>query len=147
MAPTGRLITDVMIERNVIGPSILNKVGPEVGRSLKWSSTWVKSVNSLGQLFMDAGLVVEQVYETEAYETRDYNIEDGPEVFEKTIASPMFRIFVESAVKEKAKGLFVESFRHRAGENGMVHEEVRFYMGVARKGHKDCSTLKAIEGH
>ncbi|KAL8786516.1 MAG: hypothetical protein Q9213_002743 [Squamulea squamosa] len=137
LAPNGRLLTDVIVERNVIGPAILTKIGPEVGRSLRWNGNWVKSVDSLRQLFIDAGLVVEQVFETVAYEKRDYKVEDGPEVFENIVASPMFRIFGEPAIKEKAKKLFVDNFRNMAGEDGMVHEEVCFYMGVARKGNED----------
>ncbi|KAL8856239.1 MAG: hypothetical protein Q9178_007156 [Gyalolechia marmorata] len=145
LAPNGRLLTDVIQERNVIGPSILTKIGPEVGRSLKWNGNWVESVDSLRQLFIDAGLVVEEVFETVAYETRDYKIEDGPEVFEKIIASPMFRLFGEPAIKEKAKGLFVDNFRNMAGEDGLVHEEVRFYMGIARKGNGDTEdTLQTM---
>lgn len=77
LAPKGRLLVDVMIERNVLAPAILTKVGPDVGRELGWNGGWVESEDSLGQLFIDAGLVVEEVYKSEVYKTREYKVEDG----------------------------------------------------------------------
>ncbi|KAI4235514.1 MAG: hypothetical protein LQ349_003109 [Xanthoria aureola] len=136
LVPNGRLLVDVMIERNVIAPAILTKIGPLVGRSLGWSGAWVESEDSLRQLFTDAGLTVEEVYASEVYETRDFQVEDGPNIFEKTVANPMFRVFGEPDVREKAKELFVEEFKGRAGPDGVVREEVKFYMGIARKDRK-----------
>ncbi|KAI4218519.1 MAG: hypothetical protein L6R36_008910 [Xanthoria steineri] len=136
LVPNGRLLVDVMIERNVMAPAIFTKIGPLAGRSLGWSGAWVESEDSLRQLFTDAGLTVEEVYPSEVYETRDYQVEDGPKLFEKTVASPMFRVFGEPDVSEKAKEMFVEEFRRRAGPDGVVHEEVKFYMGIARKDNK-----------
>lgn len=136
LVPNGRLLIDVMIERNVIAPAILTKIGPLVGRSLGWNGAWVESEDSLRQLFTDAGLTVEEVYPSEVYETRDYQVEDGPKFFEKTVANPMFRVFGAPDVREKAKELFVEEFKGRAGPDGVVREEVKFYMGIARKDSK-----------
>ena len=45
----------------------------------------------------------------------------------------MFRIHGDSTIKEKAKTLFVEKLKDMAGSDGMVHEEVRFYMAIALK--------------
>ncbi|KAL8759414.1 MAG: hypothetical protein Q9199_000783 [Rusavskia elegans] len=137
LAPNGRLLVDVMIERNVLAPVILTKVRPNVGRELGWNGGWVESEDWLRQLFIDAGLVVEEVYNSEVYETRDYNIEDRPQLFEKAVANPMFRVFGEPAVRDKAKEIFVKEFRGRAGKDGVVRKEVRFYMGIARKDNKE----------
>ena len=63
----------------------------------------------------------------------DHKAEDGPEMFEKTVASPIFRNFGEPATRDTAKALFSKKFEEMAGEDGLVHEEVRFYMGIARK--------------
>lgn len=126
-----------MIERNVLAPAILTKIGPDVGRELGWNDGWVESEDSLGQLLIDAGLVVEELYESEVYETRDYNVEEGPQLFEKAVANPMFRVFGEPAVRDKAKEMFVEEFRGKAGEDGVVREEVGFYMWIAGKDSKE----------
>lgn len=53
------------------------------------------------------------------------------------MASPQFRSFGDEEITEKARGLFVERFGEMAGEDGVVREEVRFYMGIARKGGGD----------
>ncbi|KAL9023535.1 MAG: hypothetical protein Q9180_008194, partial [Flavoplaca navasiana] len=129
LVPGGRLLTDAVIERSLIAHTILRHIGPEVGRALIWDSSWVENEDSLKQLFVDDGLVIEEVYESEGYETREYDLEDGAEVFEQS----MFRKLGDLEVKEKAKELFVERFREMADQDGVVREEVRFYMGIARK--------------
>ncbi|KAL8799663.1 MAG: hypothetical protein Q9182_005733 [Xanthomendoza sp. 2 TL-2023] len=133
LAPNGRLLTDVVIERDVIAPAILTEIGPKIGRSMAWDGSWVESEDSLRRLFVDAGLVVEGVYLSEVYERREYKVEHGADVFEKTVANPQFRNFGDEEVRGKAKGLFVERFRELADGDGVVREEIRFYMGIARK--------------
>ena len=117
----------------MIAGLILAEIGPEIGQSVKWDASWVESGESLRKLLIDAGLIVERVYKSEAYETFEYKAGDGHEIFEKTVANPMFRNIGEPAIKDKAKKLFVDKIRGMAEEDGMVHEEVRFYMGIARK--------------
>ena len=129
LVPGGRLLTDVVVERSLIAHTILTRIGPEIGRALLWDSSWVKNEDSWKELFVDAGLVVEEVYESDGYETREYRVEDGAEVFQQS----MFRKLGDLETKEKAKELFVERFREVADEDGVVREEVRFYMGIARK--------------
>ena len=133
LAPNGRLLTDVLVERSMIPGLILTKIGPEVGRPMPWNASWVKSGESLRELLKDAGLIVERVYKSEVFETLEHEAENGPEIFEKTVANPMFWTFRDPAVKEEAKKLFTEQLRDMVGENGSIREEVRFYLGIARK--------------
>ena len=133
LVPGGRLLTDVMVEKNVLAPRILRKIGPVIGTELEWNGGWVQGEESLRKLFVDAGLVVEQVYTSDAYETREYGVEDGGEVFEKIVESPNFRNFGMPAVREKAREVFLEEFRGMADSDGVVREELRFYMGIAKK--------------
>ncbi|CAD6565558.1 MAG: hypothetical protein ASARMPRED_007327 [Alectoria sarmentosa] len=133
LAPNGRLLTDVAVERSMTAARILAEIGVEIGQSVRWDASWVESEDSLRKLLSDAGLTVEQVYTSKAYETLEHKAGDGPEMFEKAVASPMFRNFGEPATKDKAKALFSKKFEEMAGEDGLVHEEVRFYMGIATK--------------
>ncbi len=133
LAANGRLLTDVACERSMIAALILADVGAEIGQSLRWDASWIESEESLRKLLSDAGLNVEQVYKSEACAMVDHEAGDGPEIFEKTVASPMFRNFGEPATRDRAKALFSKKFGEMAGGDGLVHEEVRFYMGIARK--------------
>ncbi len=133
LAPNGRLLTDVASERSMIAALILADVGADIGQSLRWDASWIESEESLRKLLSNAGLKVEQVYKSEAYAIVDHKAGDGPEIFEKTVASPMFRNFGEPTTRDKAKALFSKKFEEMAGEDGLVHEEVRFYMGIASK--------------
>ena len=133
LAPNSRLLTDVASERSMIAALVLKEIGLEIGQSLRWDASWIESEESLRKLLSDAGLKVEQVYKSEAYAMVEHKAGVGPEVFEKTVCSPMFRNFGEPATRDKAKALFSKKFEEMAGEDGLVHEEVRFYMGIARK--------------
>ena len=135
LRPGGRLITDIPAERTSTATHIFAEIGPLVGESLWWDSSSLQSQESLEQLFTQAGLNVERVFRTEAYVTDDYDVSAAGEVFDKAVAGPMFRNFGQpAAVKEKAKRLFVERFAAMAGSDGLVHDEVGCYMGIARKG-------------
>ncbi|KAL8951550.1 MAG: hypothetical protein Q9222_002488 [Ikaeria aurantiellina] len=133
LAPNGRLLTDVMVERNLIAPSILRHIGPQIGQSLSWDGSWVESEDSLRKLFVDAGLSIDHVYISAAYETQDYSKEDGGQVFEKIVANPNFRNFGAKETRNQAELLFKQKSQDMADENGKIHEEFRFYMGIARK--------------
>ena len=133
LAPNGRFLTDVAVEQSMIAARILAEVGVNIGQSVRWDASWIESEESLRKLLSDAGLKVEQIYKSKAYEILDHKAGDGPDIFEKAVAGPMFRNFGDLATKDKAKALFSEKFEEMAGEDGLVHEEVRFYMGVARK--------------
>ncbi|KAL8821126.1 MAG: hypothetical protein Q9223_000781 [Gallowayella weberi] len=133
LARNGKLLADVVIERDVIAPSILTEIGSKVGRSLSWDGRWVESEDSLRRLFVDAGLFVEEVYLPEVYERREYKVEHGDDVFEKTVANPQFRSFGDEDVRGKARGLFLEKFGEMADGDGVVKEEIRYLIGIARK--------------
>ena len=133
LAPSGRFLTDVLVERSMIAISILAEIGPTIGLSMVVNSSWVESEDSLRELLNDAGLVVERVYKSEVYEEIVHKPEDGPDIFEKIVANPMFQNFAEAATKNKAQTLFAEKFREMASEDGLVHEQRHFYMGIARK--------------
>ncbi|KAL8809335.1 MAG: hypothetical protein Q9200_003505 [Gallowayella weberi] len=94
---------------------------------------WVESEDSLRRLFVDAGLFVEEVYLPEVYERREYKVEHGDDVFEKTVANPQFRSFGDEDVRGKARGLFLEKFGEMADGDGVVKEEIRYLIGIARK--------------
>lgn len=63
---------------------------------------------------------------SEVYETREYKVEDGAGVIEKTVANPAFRSFGDEEVREKAKGLFVERFEEMAGRMGWQGRRLGF---------------------
>ncbi|KAL6712733.1 hypothetical protein ACLMJK_009671 [Lecanora helva] len=133
LAPNGKLLVDANPEGSMLAASILKEIGSEIGQSLIWDDSSVNSESSLQRLFENIGLVVERVYTSGVYETRTFMVGEGPEIFEKTVASPMFRNFGDAATREKAKALFVKKLQARADGDGFVYEDVRFYFGVARK--------------
>ncbi|PYH31245.1 class I SAM-dependent methyltransferase [Aspergillus neoniger CBS 115656] len=131
LKPGGRIVTDVAA-RDVHVPSrIFKKISGDLGVQLVWDESWVQGEWSLRELLEGAGLVVKTVFLTESFQDRVYHVSDAEDVFEKAVASPMFRNFGDLRVRSEAKRLFVERFVVEAGAKGVLADEAKMYMAVA----------------
>ncbi|KAH1651192.1 hypothetical protein KXX59_000519 [Aspergillus fumigatus] len=112
---------------------IFEWIGPQLGLSLQWDQSWVKGEESLAGLLTEAGLEVEKVYVSPVFQVKEYRVEQAGELFEQAVSGPMFRNFGVGSVRDKAKRLFVERFVEEAGEEGVLVDEAKMYIGVAVK--------------
>ncbi|MCJ1472309.1 hypothetical protein MMC13_000956 [Lambiella insularis] len=130
----GRLIADVHTERSYLAGALFEEVGKELGIAVAWSTAWVKDQGSLEKLFLDAGLEIEKAWKAPGYSPANvYGGEEGGKFFDRVIDREMHAAFWQEGVKDKARRLFVEKFRKRAGEDGLVREENAFYLVIGRK--------------
>ncbi|GIJ85690.1 hypothetical protein Asppvi_004552 [Aspergillus pseudoviridinutans] len=129
----GRLVTDVAARDVHVPARIFERIGPELGLSLLWDQSWVRDEESLAGLLREAGLVVERVYLSPVFQVKEYRVEQAGELFEQAVSGPMFRNFGEGTVRDRAKRLFVERFVEEAGEEGVLVDEAKMYIGVAVK--------------
>jgi ubiquinone/menaquinone biosynthesis C-methylase UbiE len=82
LKPGGRFITDVPVKDANVPIRIMGLIGDQVGQSLRWDQTWVKSEDSLKTLLADAGLIVKDVFMSKTYQVREYEEMPAPQVFE-----------------------------------------------------------------
>ncbi|KAF4201775.1 hypothetical protein CNMCM8927_001048 [Aspergillus lentulus] len=129
----GRLVTDVAARDVHVPARIFERIGPELGLSLLWDQSWVKGEESLANLLREAGLVVERVYLSPVFQVKEYKAEQAGELFEQAVSGPMFRNFGAGSVRDEAKRLFVQRFVEEAGEEGVLVDEAKMYIGVAVK--------------
>ncbi|GKZ19488.1 hypothetical protein AbraIFM66951_011099 [Aspergillus brasiliensis] len=133
LKPGGRIVTDVAA-RDVHVPSrIFKRISGDLGVNLVWDESWVQGEWSLRELLEGAGLVVKTVFLTESFQDRVYKVEDAGDLFEKSVASPMFRNFGGEGIRGEARRLFVERFAEEAGAEGVLVDEAKMYMAVAYK--------------
>jgi protein-L-isoaspartate O-methyltransferase len=90
LKPGGRMMTDVHVPGSNIVMDIFSSIGPDVGETLKWDMTLFRTQASLCKIFEDAGLEVEQVWESEVYGSKEIDVEDAEGIFEKAVQNPMF---------------------------------------------------------
>ncbi|GLB02643.1 hypothetical protein AtubIFM57258_006100 [Aspergillus tubingensis] len=133
LKPGGRIVTDVAARDVHVPSKIFKKISGELGVQLVWDESWVQGEWSLRELLEGAGLVVKTVFLTESFQDRVYNLADAGDVFEKAVASPVFRNFGDSRVRSEAQRLFVERFVVEAGAKGVLVDEAKMYMAVAYK--------------
>ncbi|RAL04233.1 class I SAM-dependent methyltransferase [Aspergillus ibericus CBS 121593] len=133
LKPGGRLVTDVAAKDVHVPSRILRRISDKLGVSLQWDESWVQDEQSLGNLLGSAGLDVKTVFLTESFQERVYKLADAEEAFEKAVSSPMFGNFGNPAIRDEAKRLFVEKFAEEAGPSGVLIDEAKMYMAVARR--------------
>lgn len=85
------------------------------------------------KLLTEGGLAVDRLFKTESYATCQYHVDDASGIFDNAVAGPMMRNFGEDGIRDKAKALFVKRLGAMAGPDGMMHEDLRFYVGIGRK--------------
>jgi SAM-dependent methyltransferase len=129
----GRLVTDVAAKDVHVPARIFERIGPELGLSLQWDQSWVKGEESLAELLREAGLEVERVYLSPVFQVKEHKGEQAGDLFEQAVSGPMFRNFGVGSIRDQAKRLFVERFVEEAGEEGVLVDEAKMYIGVAVK--------------
>jgi 2-polyprenyl-3-methyl-5-hydroxy-6-metoxy-1,4-benzoquinol methylase len=133
LAPGGRLVTEIPVTNASIPIRIMESIQSDVGETLKWDQSWAKSEESLEKLLVEAGLVIDRVFLTKSYGSSQFHLDDASQMFETAVTSPMMRNFGQDGIKEKAKALFLEKFGELAGQDGIVHSDVSFYIGIGKK--------------
>ena len=152
LKPGGRLITDVPTETTNISGVVFEEVGGILGLKLPFHRKWVKNIDSLQQLMVDAGLEIERALEHQGYDSpNEYPSDAGAVIFDRSIPATKQEdsdedlnvsargLFVEKfgapGVREKARTLFAEVF-NRAGSDGVVREQNCFYVVIGKKPYK-----------
>jgi ubiquinone/menaquinone biosynthesis C-methylase UbiE len=133
LKPGGRMMTDVHIPSSNIVMDIFSSIGPDVGETLKWDMTLFRTQASLSKIFEDAGLEVEQVWESEVYGSKEIDVEDAKGIFEEAVQNPMFANFGTEGVKDRARIEFIRRLKELGGTEGKLREETRFWMCIGRK--------------
>lgn len=133
LKPGGRMMTDVHVPSSNVVMDIFSSIGPNVGETLKWDMTLFRTQASLCKMFEDAGLEVEQVWESEVYGSKEIDVEDAEGIFEEAVQNPMFANFGTEGVRTRALIEFVRRLKGLGGPEGKLREETRFWMCIGRK--------------
>ncbi|KAI9808074.1 MAG: hypothetical protein M1827_007516 [Pycnora praestabilis] len=133
LKPDGRMMIDVLVPSSNIVMEIFSSIGPDVGEMLKWDMTLFRTQASLYKVFEDAGLEVEQVWESEVYGSKEFYVEDAEKMFEEAVQNPMFANFGKEGVKGRAEIEFIRRLKGLGGTEGKLREETRSWMCIGRK--------------
>lgn len=134
LQPGGRLVTDVQTKDANLVMNIFSFIAPKVGVSVPWHSHLWQSQQALEKLMVDAGLHVDNIFETDVYMTTLYSVNDAELVFNRAVSKAMFKDFDQPDIREEAKRLFVQRFVDIAGgpvDGVDIAEETRYWVVVA----------------
>jgi hypothetical protein len=119
------MMTDVHVPSSNIVMDIFSSIGPDVGETLKWDMTLFRTQASLCKIFEDAGLEVEQVWESEVYGSKEIDVEDAKGIFEEAVQNPMFANFGTEGVRDRAQVEFIRRLKGLGGtERKIIDHEV-----------------------
>ncbi|EXJ95040.1 ribosomal RNA large subunit methyltransferase J [Capronia coronata CBS 617.96] len=131
LCPGGRFITDVQTKDANLIMNIFAAIAPEVEESVPWEAQRWQSQDALEQLVVDAGLVVQKIFETDSYATTRYERAMAPDLFDRAVVKSMFKNFGREAIREKARALFIDRIERFARPSGTVNEECRYWVVIA----------------
>ncbi|KAG2016724.1 hypothetical protein GB937_006204 [Aspergillus fischeri] len=80
---------------------------------------------------------VERVYLSPVFQVKEHKVQQAGELFEQAVSSPMFRNFGVGSIRDQAKRLFDETFVEEAGEEGVLVDEAKMYIGLLSSGDTD----------
>ena len=127
------MMTDVHVPGSNIVMDVFSSIGPDVGETLKWDISLFRTQASLCKIFEDAGLEVEQVWESEVYGSKEIDVEGARGIFEEAVQNPMFANFGTEEVKGRARIEFIRRLKELGGTGGKLREETRSWMCIGRK--------------
>jgi ubiquinone/menaquinone biosynthesis C-methylase UbiE len=133
LKPGGRMMTDVLVPGSNVVMDIFSSIGPDVGETLKWDMTRFRTQASLCKIFEEAGLEVEQVWESEVYGSNEIDVKDAEGIFEEAVQNPMFANFGTEGVRDRALIEFVRRLKGLGGTEGKLREDTRSWMCIGRK--------------
>lgn len=132
LAPNGVLVLDVTAAGT-------QQVTDFVSLSLPPGSAivdrrWIKSEESLMELFEGSGLITRQVVLTQDYRTTAYDIREAKNVFDRIIQMDLYKSQVDSLSPdelETVKERFLQMIRKHARVDGVLVDRTQLYIGIA----------------
>lgn len=117
---------------------ILHLIGPSVGTKMPWDAgmRFSHSASALAKVFEDAGFVDVKTWETPVYGKQEIKVEDGEQMWDKTVKNPMFVNFGREGVRDRAKEAFLRMLAglvERDGEGGVLTQVQTSWMCEGRK--------------
>lgn len=132
----GRLIVDVPTELHTVQYLFTSALHAELGMAVSYDRDWVKGVESLENVFEEAGLVVERSWKTKSYlPERWYEDEESvrDEVFDRQTRDT-FLDYAKEGRLDDARVAWREVWKLGVDrETGMVYEGHPLYVSIGRK--------------
>ncbi|KAH8819058.1 S-adenosyl-L-methionine-dependent methyltransferase [Xylogone sp. PMI_703] len=146
LKPGGRLIVDIPALKSMLALKVFGDLAPEFGVEVLGDRRWIRGTQSLKEVLEGAGLVNVEVTETDIWDDIPartnvegklgkgvWTIDEGGLVFDKELErGNSFRKLGEQDLR-RARERFVREWGKLAGDDGLVKEEGRLYIGVGRK--------------
>ncbi|KIW18399.1 hypothetical protein PV08_02687 [Exophiala spinifera] len=134
--PGGKLVTDVQTRSANLLMNVFRHVAGHLGTSVLWDggAARYEAIEDLASVVRDAGYHVDRLFETRAYATTTYKLDEAGEIFDRAVdEKEMFAQFAgtEGGVRERAKALFVQRMNDLSGGKDSLLEETRFWVVVA----------------
>ncbi|MCJ1401155.1 hypothetical protein MMC11_004367 [Xylographa trunciseda] len=134
LKPGGRIILDIPTESSRLIGQVMALVAQELKTDLFYGTTRAELADSLHDLFESAGLRPLHVFPSRVYRTVEYEIYNGLDKLLQALDGPNSPWRQNLEVRDRAIEIYVNEFAKRMGRNGMVREDIWFYVGVGVKG-------------
>ncbi|MCJ1248137.1 hypothetical protein MMC30_005352 [Trapelia coarctata] len=138
LKPGGRMVLDVPTETSHVSGLLFEQVAAAVGSPLPFGRLRITGKGWLEGLVREAGLEVERSFVARGYGSAGaFCGKQGGIVFDHWVQGPVGTMSGglgrDEEKRARAREMFVEEFKGKMGEDGVVWEEDTFYVVVGRK--------------
>ncbi|RFU24596.1 hypothetical protein B7463_g11742, partial [Scytalidium lignicola] len=145
LKPGGRLIVDVPALKSMLALKVFGDLASEFGLEALGDRRWIHGTESLKTVLEGAGLTNVEVTETGIWDDIPartdvegrmgkgvWAVDEGGIVFDEVEKGKSFTRLADEELR-RARNRFIQEWEKMAGEDGLVIEEGRLYIGVGRK--------------
>ena len=132
LKPGGRIVLDVPIESTQYAGQILEKTARKLGVAVAFENSWITGPDALKELLESAGLSA-RVFKSKVYGSKSYDKTGGLEVLDGFLNGSFAPMFRDERFRPTARELFLAEFDSRANAQGMLKDDIQFYVGIGTK--------------
>ncbi|MCJ1295116.1 hypothetical protein MMC34_006677 [Xylographa carneopallida] len=141
LKPGGRIIFDIPTESSRLTGQALALLTQELELPPFYGTTRAQIADSLRKLLEDAGLRPLDVFPSPVYRTVEYEVYNGLGKLRQALDAPSSPWKTDAEARQRATEIYIGEFAKRMGRNGLVREDIWFYVGVGVKGGPVRSSL------
>lgn len=136
LKPGGVLVFDAPVRDDQIILDSLSRVvrafkNPDI------SVEWVQSISSVKKVLEEANYDVVDVFRTDSYRNVELRAENLGVTWDNAIRSPTYGFQkLSTAEREDGRNMFLKMMKDKANQQGVVRDECRFFIGIAKKNLK-----------
>lgn len=133
LKPGGRIILDINTASSRLTGQVLALIADELGVELGFPTTREQLAGTLRRVLEVADLMPLYLFASPVYQTREYDKWQGLRKLRQALDGPFAIWDLDSNERNRAEELYVQEYKKQMGPDGLMREDIWFYVGIGEK--------------